>query len=61
MFVSIVVNAEMKTQIQTIQSDMSRMDAQLKEVKADMRSLVTAFRGQTELVMEQQRQIKESL
>ena len=41
-------------QIETVQSE-------VKGLKSEMRTLVTAFREQTELVIEQQRQIKESL
>ena len=41
-------------QIETVQSE-------VKGLKSEIRTLVTAFREQTELVIEQQRQIKESL
>ena len=37
------------------------VESEVKELKSEMRTLVTAFREQTELVIEQQRQIKESL
>ena len=47
--------------IETVQSDMTSQSEVVKELQSEVRTLVTAFREQTEMVVEQQRQIKESL
>ena len=47
-------------QVETVQSDLVAQSEVVKQLQSDVRSLVTALREQTEMVAEQQGQMKES-
>ena len=57
----VTTREEMNKQVVQIQSDLSRQSEVVKELQSEVRSLATSHREQTELVLEQQRQIKETL
>ena len=46
--------------VETVQTDLTTQSEVVKQLQSEVRSLVTALREQTEMVMEQQRQTKES-
>ena len=47
-------------QVETVRFDLVTQSEVVKKLQSDVRSLVTALREQTEMVVEQQGQIKES-
>ena len=50
-----------KQAFQTVQSDLTSQSEVVKELQSEVRSLATSLHEQTELVLEQQKQMNETL
>ena len=57
---SATMQKNITAQVETVRSDLVTQSEVVKKLQSDVRSLVTALREQTEMVVEQQGQIKES-
>ena len=57
---SATMQKNITAQVESVRSDLVTQSEVVKKLQSDVRSLVTALREQTEMVVEQQGQIKES-